>query len=280
MGGASSSSAGGAGGAGGGLVGTRLRLVAGNLTSGNAQSYDSGEGIRLFQGAHPDVAMVQEMNYGNNSDIAIRSFVDQAFGANFDYHRETTVGLPNGVVSRYPILASGEWVDPIVVNRSFVWAQIDVPGPTDLWAISVHLLTSGATDRDTEAKSLIGLIAAHVPMGDFVVIGGDFNTKDRMEPCIVTFGAALSVGAPFPVDNLGNDNTNGPRTRPYDWLLVDPGLAAIGTPVVIGQSNFATGLVLDSRVYSPLADIAPVMLGDSGSANMQHMAIVKDFLLP
>src|SRR5689334_16517688 len=58
------------------LTGTvRVRVMAGNLTSGNNQSYDPGEGIRIFQGTHPDVALVQEFNYGTNSATDIRHFV-------------------------------------------------------------------------------------------------------------------------------------------------------------------------------------------------------------
>src|SRR5689334_14110649 len=43
-----------------------LRVVASNLSSGPKQSYDPGEGIRLLKGLRPDVALIQEMNYGQN----------------------------------------------------------------------------------------------------------------------------------------------------------------------------------------------------------------------
>jgi hypothetical protein len=35
--------------------------------------------------------------------------------------------------------------------------------------------------------------------------------------------------------------------------------------------------VFDSRVYSPLSDVPPVLAADSGASNMQHMGVVKDF---
>jgi hypothetical protein len=38
--------------------------------------------------------------------------------------------------------------------------------------------------------------------------------------------------------------------------------------------------VLDTRVYTPLAEVAPAMTGDSAAANMQHMAVVKDVIVP
>ena len=254
-----------------------------NTTTGNNQSYDPGQGIRIFEGLHPDIALVQEFNFGDDSPTAIRGMVDTAFGPTFAYEREATAGIPNGVVSRYPILASGTFADPDVTNRSFVWARIDVPGPRDLWAVSVHLLTSDATARNTEATALLSDLQTLVPAGDFLVIGGDFNTKVRDEPCILTLAQIVDTAAPYPVDNLGNDKTNGPRTRAYDWLLPNAPLRALETGVIVGAQTFADGLVLDSRVYTPLVDVAPVMMSDSDDAppnNMQHMAVVKDFVLP
>src|SRR6185503_3824695 len=43
-----------------------LRLVTGNLTSGDNQSYEQA-GIDIFRGLAADVAMVQELNVGSNS---------------------------------------------------------------------------------------------------------------------------------------------------------------------------------------------------------------------
>src|SRR5438093_232802 len=74
--------AGGAAGAGGASTGVgggcaatvRVRIVTANTTTGNNQSYDPGQGIRIFEGLHPDIALVQELNYGDDSDASIRSF--------------------------------------------------------------------------------------------------------------------------------------------------------------------------------------------------------------
>jgi endonuclease/exonuclease/phosphatase family metal-dependent hydrolase len=261
--------------------GTRLRIMAANTTTGTRQSYDPGEGIRIFQGIRPDVALVQEVNYGTNSTDDIRAFVDLAFGTGFVYFREPTIsgGLPNALVSRYPILESGEWDDPRVTNREFAWAHIDVPGPVDLWAVSVHLLTTSATNRQLEAAALVTYIQSNVPAGDFLVIGGDFNTADRAEPCLTTFASITDTGAPYPVDQNGNSFTTENRSKPTDWVLEAPLLRAVQIPVVIGASVFPDGLVVDSRVYNPLPEIAPVLLGDSAADGMQHMAVVKDFAL-
>ncbi|WNG32540.1 endonuclease [Archangium violaceum] len=258
----------------------RLRLVAANTSSGNYQSYDPGHGIRIFQGLEPDVVMIQEFNYGDNSASAIRGFVDTAFGTSFSYYREAGAQIPNGIISRYPIIAAGEWDDTQVSNRDFAWARIDVPGPKDLWVISVHLLTTSSTVRNTEATNLVNFIKANVPAGDYLAIGGDFNTSSRSESCFTTFSQVVSTASPYPADRNGNTNTNAGRSSPYDHVLVDSDLRAYQTAVVIGASSFSAGLVADTRVYSPISELSPALSTDSGATNMQHMAIVKDFLIP
>ncbi len=256
-----------------------LRLVAGNLTSGNLQAYLS-PGIDIFKGVNADVAMIQEFNVGGNTTAEIRSFVDQAFGTTYSYARGvTSEQIPNGIVSRYPIIASGEWSDSAVANRQFTWAQIDIPGPVDLYAISVHLLSTGSSQRNTQAGELKAKIAA-LPAGSYVVLGGDFNTDSRSEACITTLSSVLSTASPYPVDQAGLANTNANRNKPYDWVLPSANLRALETAVTIGSKSYATGLVVDTRVYSPIADLAPAVAGDSGASNMQHMAVVRDFALP
>lgn len=289
--------------------GTPLRVMAANLTSGDHQSYDdaasggsgcanpasaygTGEGKRIFQGLHPDVVAIQELNAlgcdGTNSEANIRAFVDDAFGAGFFYYREpyTAAGnLPNGIISRYPIVASGNWEDTVQTqpNRGFAWAQIDVPGPTDLYVISVHLLTSSEANRAAEADLLLADLQAHFPAGAWVVLAGDFNTHARDETAIAHLASAFVTAGPYPADQNGNDATNNstPRLYPDDWVLATPGLDALRTPVQLGSSTYPDGLVFDSRVYTPLSEASPVLLTDSDSGTgMQHMAVVRDFLLP
>jgi endonuclease/exonuclease/phosphatase family metal-dependent hydrolase len=252
-----------------------LRLVAGNLTSGNKQAYEA-PGIRILQGIAPDVAMLQEFNYKTNSAADLRSFVDAAFGGEFAYVRGAPAQIPNGIVSRYPIIASGEWVDSQVSNRDFVWAQIDIPGPVDLVAISVHLLTANASVRNLEAGQLVQRISA-LPAGAYVALGGDFNTASRGEAGIQTLSSVLVTAGPWPVDQDGVGNTNAARAKPFDWVLVNPALDALEAPVDVGTHTFPDGLVVDTRVYAPMAELAPALAGDSGAASMQHMAVVRDF---
>jgi endonuclease/exonuclease/phosphatase family metal-dependent hydrolase len=274
-----SSSSSASSGTGGGSTGTRVRVVAANLTSGTQQSYDPGHGIRILRGVHGDILLMQEMNYGTNSATDLRSLVDQVCGTDCVFARGVG-SIPNGVVSRYPILESGTWADPKVSNRDFTWAHIDVPGPVDLWAVSVHLLTTSTTDRNAEGAALIADLQGKVPAGDHLVLGGDFNTDNRAEPVVTTLSALFSTAAPYPADGGGNSNTSAPRTRPYDWVLTSAGLRTLETPVVIGAAHFDAGLVVDTRVYTPIADLSPALMTDSGASGMQHMAVVRDFLLP
>ncbi|WP_338869071.1 lamin tail domain-containing protein [Myxococcus stipitatus] len=262
------------------LADLRLRLMAANITSGNSQDYSLGHGTRIFQGTDPDVVMIQEFNYGSNSSADIRTFVDTAFGPQFYYYRESGAQIPNGIISRYPIIASGEWTDTQVSNRDFAWARIDIPGPKDLWVVSVHLLTANASVRNTESTNLVAYIQSNVPAGDYLAIGGDLNTDTRTEASFSTLSQVVTTTAPYPADQNGNVNTNAGRSKPYDHVLVDSDLRQYQTGVVIGGNTFSGGLVVDTRVYSPLSDLSPALAGDSGSTNMQHMAIIKDFLIP
>ncbi|MEP7125261.1 MAG: endonuclease/exonuclease/phosphatase family protein [Byssovorax sp.] len=271
------SSSGSAGGAGGALEGVRVRIAAANLTSGNNQSYDPGEGIRILQGIHADVVLMQEVNFGLDAEDDLRLLTDDVCGQECTIARGSGQ-IPNAVISRYPVLEAGVWIDPQVTNRDFTWARLDVPGPIDLWAVSVHLLTSNEGERDIEAAALIAAIDAMVPPGDLLVMGGDFNTHARDEAALGTLSAHFSVTAPYPVDGDGNEFTNTTRTKPYDWVLASPALRALETPLLIGAAHFDTGLVVDTRIYTPLGDLNPAELGDSGSPGMQHMAVARDFL--
>lgn len=264
----------------------RIRIVAANTSSGNGQDYDPGHGIRIFKGVLADIVLIQEFNYLNNTPAEIREFVDDTFGQGFSFFRESnTGGIPNGVISRFPILASGQWVST-VAERDYSWARIDLPGNRELLAVSVHLPTASATVRNGEAQDLVGYVNAYYAANggsratDYLVIGGDFNTDNRSESCLSTLGQVVTIGTAHPADRNGNVNTNASRAKPYDAVYAGKGLHALQTGTGIGNSTFPNGLVVDTRVYSPISELAPALTTDSGATNMQHMAIVKDFFLP
>lgn len=264
-----------------------VRIMAANISSGTNQSYDGGEGSRIFDGLNPDIALVQEMNVGSNSAANYDTWVSTNFGAEFTYFVESGKNIPNGIVSRYPIVESGVWDDPEIGDREFVWARIDLPGDKNLLAVSVHFkASSGSTNearRNNQAEALNESIAGEVEATDYLVIGGDLNTYSRNpsnEPCLGTLSSRVVIASPWPADQAGNTNTNASQSSPYDWVMPGPSLAALATPLVIGPNTHANGLVFDSRDYMPLSAVEPVRAGDSGATNMQHMAVMRAFLIP
>ena len=159
-----------------------VRVMAANLTSGTSQSYEAA-GIRIFQGLKPDIVAIQEFKYNSStSDAQLRQLVDTAFGTNFFYYREPgSYNIPNGIVSRWPIISSGTWedVDTGVNDRGFAWARIDLPGTNDLYVVSIHLKASSGSDnaarRNAEATNLVNLIHANFPANAWIVVAGDCN---------------------------------------------------------------------------------------------------------
>jgi hypothetical protein len=257
----------------------RLRAMAANLSSGNGQSYPNpGPGQRIIAGMNPDIVMVQEFNTTTNSAAEVRALVDAMTSSGFAYSRGTGQ-IPNGVLSRWPIVMSGEWVDPRVANRTFAYAKVNLPGPRDLWVVSVHLLTANAGERSLEAKSLTARLQMNIPAGDFVMVGGDFNADSRTEACFTDFTPVLVTSGLFPVDQAGNSGTNANRNKPYDQVLASTCLQGHQVPVQVGTNQFPGGLVVDTRVYLPLGDLTPALQADSAASMMQHMGVVKDFVI-
>ena len=252
--------------------------MAANL-NGDSQTYEPFA-IRIFQGLKPDVVAIQEFNYGNNTAADIRSMVDTAFGTNFYYFREPgSFQIPNGIISRYPIITNASWPDVVQSqpNRGFAWAQIDLPGTNDLYIVSVHLLTSSAANRALETSNLKAMMQANFPANAWIVVAGDFNADPRTEPCITNFNGYLT-DYPIPVDQNGDSDTSANRNTPHDYVLPSLSFTNFETATVMPSRSFPSGQVFDSRVYTPLTDVAPVQSADSGLA--QHMAVMKDFLIP
>lgn len=266
-----------------------VRIVAANLSSGRHQTYSpdntnhsnpDGAGARILKALGPDIVLIQEFR----TAVPTRQWVNATFGEEFQFFVEELPGvenpIPNGIVTRFPIVASGAWDDPEQENREFAWAKIALPGGRKLWAISVHLSASKPTRRVASARALARRIAEAVPKEDLVVIGGDLNTATREEPCLAAL--AHDFDTPFgpPVDGEGNSGTNVPRRKPYDWVLADREMSPFSEATRIAGQEFPGGLVFDSRVFEPLEDMAPVQHADSAVPGMQHMAVVRDFLIP
>ena len=269
-----------------------LRIMAANISSGNFQAYSPGHGVRIFKAAAPDIVLIQEFNWNNteDSDTTAQKLVNTAFGPDFYFSRGTG-SIPNGVISRYPILSSGAWDSNIINNRKWDWAVVDLPGPKELLLVSVHLSTDKhAKEMPVLIDKIKSKIEEDAKQGSqyFVMIGGDFNTKNRT----VTqdyMSDIFTTAGPYPVDQNGNDNTNTNRNSPYDYLMCSPDWCKYEVPVEIGvhtgANAYKNGHVFDTRVYykykvgsgTELDYVPPAEQGDSGSTNMQHMAVIRDF---
>ena len=250
-----------------------LKIMAANISSGTSQAYESA-GIRIFQGLDPDVVLIQEFNYRQGS---LRDLVNLAFGTDFEYYVESGGDdIPNGIVSRYPIISSGTWNDTYIDNRDFAWAVIDIPGDIDLQCVSVHLKAdSESATRNQEALLLRDLILDNFELDHYIVVGGDLNTATRSEAAVGTFNTFLNATSHIPADQNGNGNTSEPRTKPYDWVMPNSVLDAAHTTLHIGSSSYPQGLVFDSHVYTPLTEVSPVQYADSHVNGMQHMAVMR-----
>lgn len=274
----------------------KLRAVAANLSSGNRQNYDGGEGKRILAALKPDLVLIQEFNYKGNNAQAYQEFAGEVLGmdlsgtdadAHYWVEKERADKIPNGVISRFPFKAkatgdgsanaldAGEWTDASMPDRDFAWGKIDLPGNRDLLAVSVHLKASadGRNKRVAQAKNLVELVSQNAGPADFALIGGDFNTQRRNEPCVDVFTQRIevpnakidlpnrrvfagkmdvapqgfSLSDPAAAENVtreglralpkvANINTNANRNSPYDWVLADLELDKFEVPVELGNA--------------------------------------------
>ena len=262
-----------------------VRVMAANLTSGTGQSYETA-GIRIFQGLKPDIVAMQEFRYNSStSDAQLRQLVDTAFGTGFFYYREAgSYNIPNGIVSRWPIISSGTWedVDAGVNDRGFAWARIDLPGTNDLYIVSIHLKASSGSDnpsrRTAEATNLVNLIHANFPANAWIVVAGDCNIYDPSEGAYQCLSTNFS-DSPIPADaeTGGNADTNAGRSERYDYVFPSQSFSNQLVATTFASRTFPNGLVFDSNAYSPLSDVAPVQSGDSHVTGMQHMGVMRTF---
>ena len=270
----------------------KLRIMAANITSGNNSGYSEGHGVRIFQAVKPDIILIQEFNWLSKSDTdeIARTLVNEAFGSEFVFHRGRG-SIPNGIISRYPIIDSGYWASNMMHDRDWDWAVVDLPGPKELLLVSVHLSTKkNASEMPVLIDAIEAKLNADAKEGKsyFLMIGGDFNTSNRNNT--MNYMSDLFITKePYPVDQNDNPNTNSVRSKPYDYLMCSPDWCKYEIPVEIGahtgKKAYPNGHVFDSRVYgktpagngTELDYVPPVRIGDSDADQMQHMAVIRDF---
>lgn len=150
--------------------------------------------------------------------------------------------------------------------------------------MSVHLYTK---DNEAEMEPLRKKIEQKIASDKkeyYVILGGDFNQPD-WEPIQRNLGSLVEVGTKYsdwPSDQEGGVRTNATRHKQLDYVLCNPELCALETPVVVGKRVYPKGHVVDSRVYkkfNELEFLAPVKANDSAAEDMQHMAVVRDFVV-
>lgn len=248
-------------------------VATANLSDNATQAYGD-PGIRILQALQPDVLAIQEFNYklGTSKDL-----VHRLFGPKWHFAREKGgARLPNGVISRYPISAFGQWDDPYVGNRRFFWATVQIPGPKPLHVVSVHLVQNRAERRLPEARYLLGLIREQFPEDDYVVLCGDLNVNTRDSTALAALTKWFDDSAQ-PADQEGNKNTNANRNRPYDFVLPNAALSPYHAPTVLLDEKFPAGLVFDSRLWNPLP---PPAEWEDTARDLQHLPVLKTFRVP
>ena len=272
-----------------GNTSVRFRAVAANLTSGmngawctSGKNEDSctGSGIRILKALAPDIIMIQEFRWERSTDtdeIAMQ-VVHEIVGDGFYVHRGRGT-IPNGIISRYPIIDSGAWPSNMVTNRDWDWSIIDMPGAKELLVVSLHLYSSNAKEYPVLAQKLKQKLRDDRDrnLEYFLLIGGDFNRsaidQADLKPLVDT-------SVTLPVDQNGKRETSADRSKVLDRVLTDVDLARHEVPVVIAGHSYPNGHVFDTRVYAEKGEIdqvPPALAEDSGALNMQHMAVIRDF---
>ncbi|MGD9612075.1 MAG: hypothetical protein AB7V22_04150, partial [Kiritimatiellia bacterium] len=255
-------------------------LISGTLTVGDGTTPYDDPGQRLLKALLPDVVAIQEWVVTNGMTNA--TFVSSIFGSEYDYYVEPegdTYAQPNGIISRWPITASGQWADNYVGARDYVWATIDLPGAVDLNVVNVHFKMGDteATARANEATELTNYIFnAGFDAGDYLVIAGDLNLEDRTETAYTKLTAIVS-GTHIPEDKAGSDNTNPSATKPYDHVLPNALLELQHVGMSYNGTSFPDGFIFDSREWGDHQ--YPALGSDSEDVNMTHRPVLKTYTL-
>ena len=236
----------------------------------------------IFQGLKPDVVLAQEFTVQSGTR---REYIDAAFGTGFDWSCSDD---SNAVISRWDIQSHGQWVDPafVNINRWFAWAVIDLPGDKDLQVISIHL-KAGSTSSDVSrrlqaAEALKDHVRASFDDGQYIIIGGDTNAQGLGEAVLQKLDEFLDVFDHRPADRNGNMTTNEVRSKYIDWIMPNHLLDERHVPLYVGQVDtsfrrYTEGIVFDSWVFHTIADLPPILYGDSHGEYMGHLAVMKAF---
>ena len=290
----------------------KLRIVTANTSSGYGR-YDEA-GMNMFYALDPDIIIIQEFadaseyvvnsleNYFSNkynSEVKYSYYADK-----YKYNSSDKFNkIGNGIIVKgeNKIKETYQYQSPVMSDRNFDAALIDIPGDKDLLAISLHLATEN-TKRAKEYPEVVNFINEINPNNKYyVVIGGDLNSgdittihsywKSVVDTSCSESGSVTRCSGKYPSDQLGNQATNNSnkdndptkpmRRKHLDWLFADKKFTELAVPVMIGERAFPFGYVLDPRVQDPIEDIYPSVPEDflRKGVGIQHMPVVRDFLI-
>ena len=266
-----------------------LKMMSWNVSKVN--TYAGYETERIIQGLEPDIALLQEWIVDTGEFTDTDDWVDQSFGTGFDYYRgsgiEGAFCMKNGIVSRWEITSSGSWTDNYVSQRYYDWAEITLPGGAILQVVSIHLHSSDEPTRILEIKELIGYIEANFSNSHYLVIGGDFNTSTRSSEPIPTLlddanwtgSCWVTISDGTPQDKNGDSDTNVNRGSNYDWLIPNTLLGNEIMSLNLGGDGdpYTGGIVFDSRVFTPLSAVSPILYGDTANGDQDHCPAMKSY---
>ncbi|MFH0879961.1 MAG: choice-of-anchor D domain-containing protein, partial [Lentisphaerota bacterium] len=255
-------------------------LAGGTNYVGGLHPFDV-EAQRLLKLLRPDIVSLQEWRIPSN--MTYRAFVDDVFGADYSYYLDTevdvTLGMPNGIVSRWPITASNEWTDAFIGYRDHLHAKIDLPSSRALHLVSVHFAADpfGGPDRISEAMALTNYIAnAGIPSDEYLVISGDLNLSNRTDTCLEILKNMVS-DARKPTDRSGDEDTNVSANKPFDVVLPNAALESQQISYFYNGVEFTNGMIHDTRLWS--CHEFPALGEDTKFSNATHRPVMKVFSL-
>ena len=226
-------------------------LVNGTVTVGDVTAWGEA-GQRLLRTLQPDIVAIQEWVITNAS---YQAFVDLNFGAGYYYVVDGVTGqyaIPNGIISRWPILETNIWDDTVAGYREHLHARIDLPGTKDLNLVSVHFKAGDTAGdiaaREDQAQALTNYIRiANFGTSNYLAIAGDLNQSNRTDETVLSILGNYVSDAKQPTTKSGSKDTNPADERPYDYVLPDAALEAVAQAVTYNGSSFADGFIFDTR---------------------------------
>ncbi len=248
-----------------------LTIATANLSDNRTQAYED-PAIRILQALQPDILAIQEFNYkaGTSQDLArLLSRSRRPLRP-----RKGGARLPNGIISRYPILAHGQWGGSLP-SRTAACSGPPSPSPAPGRFTSSASIWSSATPPAAPPRpGTSSASSATASPDDYVVLCGDFNTTSRAAEALAVLTAWFDDSAQ-PADQNGNPHTNAPRTRPYDYVLPNPALARHHAPTILDGLVFPGGLCLRHQPLESAPASRPM-----GGYRRGHAASPRDENLP